>query len=57
MGYKLIYNYYLGPSKIDQITVGVEKILLSEITLGKRETGPSRIMLPFIRRNITSLRF
>ena len=49
MGYNLIYDQYLGPSKIYNMASGDRRIFLSTHTLGRRETGPQRNMLSCIR--------
>ena len=56
MGYKLIYNHYLGPSNIDHMADGAEKKLDHFTYTGERITGPSRSILPCIISNITSSR-
>ena len=45
MGYKLIYNHYLGPISIYHMAAGAEK-KLAQCTYTEKKSGPSRSMLP-----------
>ena len=56
MGYKLIYNHYMGSINIYNFETGGRRSFPSALTLGNIENGPLRSMLPFIRISIIFLR-